>query len=169
MRPILAIVISAGILLGVHSYLRFAQSLRGKPAVAEADVAASGTYSADITLTFDAQADEFALEPVSLVFKRQQETLLKREELVPAGTPLVIENLPGIVEGENEFYFECVPKEDGRQIARAVRIRLFHDGVPVAEQTLWAEPGMVPHGAVVLKVERSPHAPRADTSGPPAP
>jgi hypothetical protein len=168
MRPILAIVISAGILLGVHSYLRLAQSLRGKPA-AEEESAASGKYSADITLTFDAQADEFALEPVSLFFKRQDQVLLKREGFIPAGEPLAVENIPGIVEGENEFYFECVPKEDGKQLARAVRVRLFHDGAPVAEQTLWAEPGMVPHGAVVLKVQRSPHAPRADTSGPPAP
>jgi hypothetical protein len=154
MRPFLALIISAGILLGVHSYLRFAQSLRGQhhADAASESVAASGKYSAEITLTFDAQADEFALEPTSLVLKKQNQVLLQRAELVPAGTPLVVENIAGIVEGENEFYFACVPKEDGRAIARAVRIRILRDGVPVADKTLWAEAGLVPQGAVVLDV-----------------
>jgi hypothetical protein len=158
MRPLLALVISAGILFGVYSYLRFAQSLRGTTEAAVVDVAATGKYSAEITLTFDAQADEFALSPVSLVLKRQDQVLLSREGLVPAGEPLVVENIPGIVEGENELYFECVPKDDGRQLARAVRIRLLRDGAVVADQTLWAEAGLVPQGTVMLKVEGSPHA-----------
>jgi len=156
MRPILALIISAAILLGVHSYLRFAQSLRGQRAdVADETVAATGKYSAEITLTFDAQADEFALEPTSLVLKRQDQVLLKREGLVSAGEPIVVENIAGIVQGENEFYFQCVPKDDGRALARAVRIRVLRDGVPVADRTLWAEAGLVPQGAVVVEVPKT--------------
>jgi hypothetical protein len=161
MRPLIALLTAAAILLSVHFYLQFAASLRGGHVEAVADVAATGIYSADVTLTFDAQADEFSLEPVSLVLRQQQRVLLKREDLVPAGEPLVVPNIPGVLVGDNEFYFESVPKNEGAPVARAVRVRLFRDGTLVAEQTLWSEPGQVPRGPILLHVE-APKAKKHD-------
>lgn len=152
MRPLIALVGSALILLGVHFYLRFAASLRHQPAAVVTDTAATGVYSADITLTFDAQADEFSLEPISLVFRHQTKELLKRTDLVAAGDPLMIRNIDGIIEGPNEFYLEVVPRDDGKQLAKATRVRLFRDGVVVADTTLWSEPGQVPRGRITLEV-----------------
>ena len=136
----------------MHFYLRFAESLRVKPVEAASQAQAAGTYSAQITLTFDAVADEFSLEPTSLLFRQQSQDLLKRTDLVLAGEPIVIESLPGVVEGPNEFYFECVPRNDGKAVARAVRVQLLHDGQVVADKTLWAEPGQVPRGQITLDV-----------------
>jgi hypothetical protein len=159
MRPLLSIVISAFILLGVRAYLGFAASLREARVlhyVAREEEAATGRFSAEITLTFDCQADEFSLEPTSLVLKHQGKELLKREGIVAAGEPIMIENIAGITAGKNEFYFECVPKDDGKALARAVRVRVLRDGVSVADQTLWSPPGQTPRGAIVVDVAPSP-------------
>ncbi len=153
MRPLIALLLSAGILLGVRMYLNLASSLRGGAKVVTVDqTAAEGQYSVDVTLTFDAQADEFALEPVSLVLRHQDKTLLERKELVPAGEPLVVDDVAGLVEGRNEFYFACIPRAEGGQVARAVRIRVLRDGAVVVDQTLWAEAGQTPRGRIVLDI-----------------
>ena len=152
MRPLIALILSATILLGVHFYLRFAESLRSGRVVQLEETAATGIYSAEITLTFPAQADEFSLEPTSLVLRQQGKELLRRDDLVPAGEPIVIPQIQGIIEGPNEFYFECVPRNEGEPVARAVRVRLLRDGVEVADETLWAPPGQVPRGRITLNV-----------------
>lgn len=155
MRPLIALLGSAAILLGVHFYLRFAESLRVQARVETAQTPAAGIFSARITLTFDAAADEFSLEPTSLILRQQSRELLRRDEPVSAGEPIVIDNIAGINEGQNEFYFECVPRNDGKSIARAVRLELLRDGVVVADTTLWAAPGQVPRGKIALDVPAS--------------
>lgn len=152
MRPAIAIILSTLILLSVHTYLRFAESLRGRVVAEKQDTAATGKFSAEITLTFDAEADSFALDRTSLLFKHQDEVLLKREDRVSAGTPLKIENLTQLVVGPNAFYFTCVPRDDGMQVAKAVRLQIFRDGVPIAEQTLWAAAGLAPRGEIRLDI-----------------
>lgn len=152
MRPLLAIILSAVVLLGVQSYLRFADSLRHRHAAQEHVVIAPGKYSADITLTFPAEADSFGLDGTSLVFHQQGKDLLKREGLVPAGEPLQIETLPDVVVGKNAFYFSTTPKESEQSAAKAVRVRIFRDGQPIAEQTFWSEPGLVPRGEIIVDV-----------------
>ncbi len=152
MRPLIALMGSAAILLGVYFYLQFAESLRVQPIEQTVETPAAGIYSAKITLTFDAAADEFSLEATSLVLRQQDHELLNRTDAVAAGEPIVIDNLPGIIEGKNEFYFECVPRDDGKSIARAVRVQLLRDGQVVADSTLWADPGQVPRGQITLDV-----------------
>jgi hypothetical protein len=152
MRPLIALLLSAAILLGVRAYLRFAESLRRPQASVVEEIVAYGKFSAEITLTFDAAADEFSLEPISLVFKQQDRVLLERRDPVRAGEPLVIENLTGIIAGRNEFYFECTPSPADQPLARAVRVRLFRDGAEVADTTLWAPPGQTPRGRITLDV-----------------
>lgn len=159
MRPIIALALSAGILLGVKVYLEFAASARGgRVGVVVPETAAHGKFSVEITLTFDAQADDFSLEPVAAVLRLQDKTLLRREGLIPAGESLQIDDVPGLVEGVNEFYFECTPKDDGRQIARAVRLRVKRDDVVVADQTLWADAGQTPRGVISMDVPVTPSA-----------
>lgn len=158
MRPLIALVSSAVILLGVHFYLRFAEGLRAKPVEAIETVAAEGKYAAEITLTFDAQADEFALEPTSVIFRQQSKTLLEKTGLVQAGEALRVDAIENVVEGRNEFYVECVPRSSDQPIARAVRVRLLRDGRVVSETTLWSEPGQTPRGVVVLDVPASKKA-----------
>lgn len=152
MRPLLALLLSAAILLGVRAYLQFAVSLRRPVVSVVEETAATGIFSAEITLTFDAAPDEFSLEPIALVLKQQDRVLLERHDLVRAGEPLVIDNLAGIVTGRNEFYFECIPSPADQPLARAVRVRLLRDGVEVADTTLWAPPGQTPRGRIVLDV-----------------
>jgi hypothetical protein len=116
------------------------------------EAAAAGVFSAEITLTFDAAPDEFALEPIALVFKQQDRVLLERTEKVAAGEPIVIDHLPGIIAGRNEFYFECIPSPADQPLARAVRVRLLRDGAEVADATLWAPAGQTPRGRITLDV-----------------
>ncbi|HTN76110.1 MAG TPA: hypothetical protein VL096_12715 [Pirellulaceae bacterium] len=155
MRPLIALTLAVLILSGVYSYLRFAETLRGRHAVAEQTSPATGHFSADITLTFAAEADAFAIDATSLIFKQQQRILLVKTGLVPAGEPLVIDPLPDVIAGDNAFYFECIPRATAEPLARAVRVRIFRDGELAAEQTLWSEPGQVPRGEIHLNLPRS--------------
>ena len=102
------------------------------------------------------QADDFALEPASVLVRLGGRDLLRRADRVPAGTALVIDDVPGIVEGRNEFYVQVTGSEQARSGARAVRVRVLRDGRPMdrAEQTLWSAPGERVEGVVVLDVPK---------------
>ncbi len=160
MRLALAILLSVLILLSVHSYLRFAESLRGRHVAAREETIAPGNYSAQITLTFDAEADAFALDHTSLLFTHQDQVLLKREDRVLASEPLVVDSLGKLIVGPNAFHFSCVPRDNSPNVAKAVRLQIFRDGHPIAEQTLWAKPGLTPQGEIRIEIPPLP----ADTA-----
>jgi hypothetical protein len=152
MRVLAAIIISLSILLGVQAFLHFASGQRTRSVATPELVPAKGHYSGEITLTFTAEADSFALDATSLLLKQQSHVLLKRDGRVPAGEPIVIENLTTVTEGLNEFYLECMPLDDGQAISRAVRLQIFRDGEAVADQTFWSPPGQIPRGTLKLMV-----------------
>jgi hypothetical protein len=122
--------------------------------------AAEGKFSLEVTLSFDAGADSaFSLDPtrstaVRVEFRGRE--LLRIDEPVAAGTPLRIDDVEGIVPGPNEFYIEAHPANQGLPVAHAARARVFRDSHPIADETLWSEPGLPVQG--VLRVDVPEHA-----------
>lgn len=156
MRPMLAVLISATILGSVWLYLRSESRRTITPAMSPLQVAA-GQFDLDITLSFDAGPDRFALDAAqtpSLIVEHLGEAILKRTDMISAGTPVRVEAVPQIQPGKNSFFVRCTPSESETPVARALRIRVWRDGTPVADSTLWSAPGAPCEG--VVEVEISP-------------
>ena len=155
MRPLVAILIAVFVIGGVHTFLKATGNydVKSTTAVDVGQLAARGTFAVDITLTFDAEADSFfADEPTSLLVRLGQTELLARADFVPAGTPLLIDPVPNIVQGRNEFYIQVIPRSEAEARSHAVRVRVLRDGQTIADETLWAEPGDPVTGRIVIDV-----------------
>jgi hypothetical protein len=77
---------------------------------------------------------------------------LRVDEPISAGAPVVVEHVSGIVAGANEFFVEAQPGDDALGAAHALRVRVLRDGNPIAEQTLWSEPGLPVRGTVRIDI-----------------
>jgi hypothetical protein len=108
----------------------------------------------DVTLTFDASPDPFALsgeQPNSIRVTCNGTPVLERHDAVPAGTPLQFDGMVPIAPGKNEFYVTAHPQENDEQ-ERAVRIRVSRGARVLAEQTLWSDPGAPVAGPVIVSI-----------------
>ncbi|MDP7205814.1 MAG: hypothetical protein QGH11_09610 [Pirellulaceae bacterium] len=173
MRPFLAIVVIAVALGSVKAYTSFVGSATGGNHQQFQETAAEGRFHLELTLSFDARGDAFNPESVLLKLHGDR-ILLQIEEPVSAGTVLDVDPVEGIVVGKNEFYLKVATGEDdtdaagfslstedvasesteagGADKSRAVRIRVFQDDQPIAEKTIWSEPGQAVEGLVVIEV-----------------
>jgi hypothetical protein len=154
MRPLLALIVAGAILGGLQLYMR----TRPQPAGRQAGVAehmAEGHFSVELTLTFDAGPDAFAVDladAAALLVRLRGREILRRSEAIAAGQQLRVDDVAGVVSGHNEFYVQATPRDAVAAVSRAVRVRILRDGHPIADQTLWAEPGEVVQGAIVVDV-----------------
>lgn len=154
MRPLLAFLTIVVILGGLQLYMRNRPS-RPEAALLIAETAAQGQYSLDITLTFDAGPDPFALDPdaaPSLLVLLRGAEVLRREDAVATGAVITVSDVQGLVQGANEFFVVAAPQDRSQPVARAVRVRVLRNGQPLAEQTIWSEPGEIVEGTVVVEI-----------------
>jgi hypothetical protein len=118
-------------------------------------------YSLEITPTFTAQEDPYALDtgdkrtPV-LTVKLNGSTILERYNDVERGESIQLEKVTGLVRGWNEFHIEASTSGSEYSRARALRFRLFQGLNPVLERTLWAAPGERLSGAIPYGIELEP-------------
>jgi hypothetical protein len=157
MRPLLALLLSLAIFGAVGGYLRFARELQQQRAIVGAEnTAAEGKFTLEVTLSFDAGADSaFSLDPSKSTAVRVQfrgREVLRVDEPVSAGTALRVEDVEEIVPGANEFYVEAHPANAALPVAHAARVRVFRDGHPIADETIWSEPGLPVQGTVRVEV-----------------
>lgn len=178
-RPLFACV-AVGVTLGsVALYAYFIKTLPPLPRAENLLEVATGKFDIEITLSFDAEADKaFLLEPTSVEVSLEGESILKESQSFTAGHPVVAENVAGVKIGDNDFHVAVysgdaarnltdTPNDDSDTfslgsdepsdeedyaVARAVRVRIFRDGRPIAEQTLWSDPGKPVEGQVLVTV-----------------
>jgi hypothetical protein len=154
------LTLTLGIFAAVGGYLRFAERTQRRTPAAEGHDAATaaGAFDVEITFTFDAGADAaFSLDPTQATAVRVEfrgRELMRMEQPVAAGTALRLEDVKGITPGVNEFFIEAQPANPSLDVAHAVRVRVFRDGNPLADQTLWSDPGLPVSGAVRVEVPR---------------
>ncbi len=145
MRPIIAAAIWLVLVGGLTAYMSTRQEViaprtfdlpKGK-----------GEFSMEITASFDAEPDPFSLRAdkddpaTTLLVKLNGRQVLQRTDKVPGGTPLVAENIAGVIQGKNEVYLEVNPGVTDIYKPHAVRVRVLRDNEPIAERTFWSEPG----------------------------
>jgi hypothetical protein len=153
MRPLLAFLTVITILGGLQLYMLY-RPQRTAVVGEQPEQRALGRFQVELTLTFDAGPDEFALDrsdaPTLLVRLRGQD-VMRRTEPVEA-VEQVVADVAGLVAGRNEFFVQATPRETTAERARAVRVRVLRDGTPIADQTLWSEPGELVQGALLVEL-----------------
>lgn len=174
MRPLLAILIAASILGAVGAYMAFQANLPEAADVRQLARSAEGKFSIEITLTFEPQPDAFGFDKqTEAIVRFGARDLLSDGIKLSAGAPTIIDDVPEVKVGRNEFYVEfrggdvSLAENDGfsfgeeskaggfkNLVSRAVRIRVLRDGASIdgAETTLWSEPGQPVAGLVVVDV-----------------
>jgi hypothetical protein len=169
MRPLLAFLVVGSILGGLQLYMTYRPQPRREPL--QAEVTAAGRFDVELTLTFDAGPDAFALDPTSaaaLLVQLRGHDVLRRTDRIAAGTHVVVKSVAGIVVGANEFYVQATPQDTTSPVARALRVRVLRNGNPLSQQTLWSEPGDVIQGAIVVEVPAWSGAPDRESTTTPA-
>ncbi len=155
MRPILALMISTVILGSVWTYLK-SQSPRATSKAEPVLQPVEGQFDVEITLTFAAGPDAYALRETdapSLIVEHLGHAILNRTDQIAAGASVLVEGVPHIERGKNSFFVRCTPREPDAEMARALRMRVLRDGIPVADSTLWSAPGAPCEGIVEVDIQ----------------
>ena len=147
MRITLALIIWLSFVGGLAFYMqhRDAAALRSKPQVDMQIV--EGSYALEITTTFAAEPDPFALrregeeELAALLVRLGNKEILRINDRLEAGTPIRLEPMLGLVEGTNEIYLEASPPLEEAGKSHAIRVHVQRDGQSIADQTFWSSPG----------------------------
>ena len=157
MRILLAAVVAISILGGIHIFLNQQQNKRRParpPVVAQA---ARGQFQIELVPTFDAGPDAFTLETESaaaIVVELHGKPLLNRTQPAPRGQPIVIENVAGLVVGQNELFVRATAAQEDPNAIRAMRVRVLRNEMVVAQAWLSSEPGTPAAGTVSLTLGR---------------
>ncbi len=118
---------------------------------------ASKAYSLELTPTFSLEKDPFALNPdesPALVVSLGDKELLALDS-VPEGEPVLLEEIPGLVRGMNEFFIKATPSAASASGAHALRVRLLQGPVVVAEESYWTGQGLPVNAVFRAELERS--------------
>jgi len=163
MRPLLALLVFTTILGGLQVYMKIRP--HATPPAVIAGLEAAGQISLEITLTFPAGADPFAIDAddsPSLLVVFQGNELLRVTESIEPGETIRIDDVPNVTVGINEFYVRASPR-DLDESPRAIRVRVLGDNHPLAEESIWSQPGTLVEGTVVVPIESMPETPAEAT------
>ncbi len=153
-RPVLAVLIAASILLFVWQYAEFTDRIRPAP-VRIVEDAAAGQFDVRVVCTFDCAGNDFGSPALRVRFRDR--VLMERQESVAAGEVITVRNVPDVKQGFNDFLVQATPLETAgaatgafsleapapgsrgeTAIARAVRVEILQDGFVVADELLWS-------------------------------
>ncbi len=144
-RVIMAAAVWVVIVGGVGLYMN--RRVDAPPVQAVETREAQGSYTLEVTPSFAAETDPFALttdtsaSPAALRVLVNGQVALERESEVAGGQPIRVDDVPGLIEGGNEFYVEANPPLSEGSRSHAVRVRILCDGEALAEHSLWSEEG----------------------------
>ena len=163
MRPLLALLVVTIILGGLQLYMMVRP--HAAPLAEIPGLKAAGQISLEITLTFAAGADPFAVDAddsPSLLVVFEGNELLRITESIEPGETIRIDDVPNVTVGINEFYVRASPQHLDES-ARAIRVRVLRDNHPLTEDSIWSQPGTLVEGTVVVSIESLPETPAEAT------
>lgn len=154
-RPVLAFIIAAVIILFVWQYTQFVDRIRPEP-IQITRQQSSGKFDLRVITTFAAVGNDFGSPALSVKFRGRM--LIERFESIVAGHVVEVRDVEGIVVGPNEFLVQVTPVEEltdtnsgafsldsptsdaqeNESIARAVRVEILRDGAIVESQLIWS-------------------------------
>jgi len=154
MRLLLAAAVALGILVGTRAFLVSTTTNR-VTRIALQEQEADGKFQIQLVPMFDAGPDAFALDTAdasTLIVEMRGQTIYNRQQPAANGTPIVIDDVQGLVAGDNELFIRATPASDDPNAIRAIRVRVLRNGRVIAEVWLSSEPGTPAEGTVRLQL-----------------
>lgn len=152
MRPLLTLILTAGLLGGTWCYTSFVNRIVPQPNNFRVKLA-NETYSLEILRTFDAVSDSDSetsqletdatarSEEHALLVLFQGEALMALDDVVPASQHLEIAAIPGIEVGENEVFFKARLAPPAPNEFHAMQVRVLKGGREIGKSTFSSYPG----------------------------
>jgi len=114
-------------------------------------------YAVEVTPTFTAEADPFALNADSKTAAAIEIRLNGAAvELASAplsrGQTLALQPLKNLLAGANELFIKASPPTTESHLDHGVRVRILEDGVPILDRTLWGNQGALVSGTIMFTV-----------------
>jgi len=165
MRFFLSLFIWLAIVGGLFAYTwqRDAGLPKG-PSIVEAAKQVKGSHFLEITPTFSAEKDPFALQSDTdnirlLELKLNGKALDIKAVEMKRGQVMLIRELPKLLVGFNEFYISASPPIAESMLSHGIRVRLLDGSSVLFDNTIWASPGARVSGAInfTLIVNKDDH------------
>ncbi|WP_136796317.1 hypothetical protein [Desulfosediminicola ganghwensis] len=147
MRFVLTAVIWIVIVGGLWGYTR--QRLQAEAGIERIQpqlVQVTQKFDLILTPTFSVEPDPFALQvtdelAVTMDLRINGQQVAIAADSLQRGVPLVIEDVRGLVEGQNEIYVQASPPLSESEKSHAVRVQLRRASSSLMDNTIWASQG----------------------------
>lgn len=138
--------------LWVYTWQRDAR-LPDSPLAAPPVETVQGNYRLEITPTFSAETDPFALQADtpktdSIELRLNGQLLQQPDEAIIRGKILKILNIPVMLTGYNEIFVSASPPISETDLDHGIRVRLLDGETIIVDDTIWAGSGARVSGSV---------------------
>jgi len=118
----------------------------------------SGNWILELTPTFSAEADPFALEtedgaPAPIEVSLNAVPVALDSLRVVRGDALQIENLGELQQGPNEVFVKASPPLHESDLNHGIRVRILDGQAVLADETIWGNRGALVSGSVTFKLK----------------
>lgn len=145
MRFILTFFIWLIIVGGLWTYIHYRDNDIPATVNGTGLITADASVTIEITPTFNLERDPFALQSeiaeTGLMLHFNSINIAVLENNIQRGKTYRLENIKGLVHEQNNIFFQASPPLSESSLEQAVRIRVFINNTPTAEQTFWAGQG----------------------------
>ena len=146
MRIVWALLIWGVFTGGLTFYMQQRDTVAGTQPAAITLEKAPGRYFLNITTTFAAEPDPFALTtgdepPAALLVRLGSNIVMSKADGIKPGIPMQVALADGLTVGSNEIFVQASPPLRAESGAQAVRVQILKDDIVLKEQTFWAAPG----------------------------
>lgn len=119
-------------------------------------------YSVELTPTFSAEADPFALDDgassQAIELQLNGNTIDLSGFEFSRGQNVTIEKLSEVLMGHNELFLKASPPVSDVSINHGVRIRFLEDDSALLDETIWNNQGSLISGTINFKIESESEA-----------
>ena len=154
MRPVLALLICVACVGSVQGFMWFVDSVPIQQAQVIVREPATGKFTLEVTLSFDALPDEFTDAPAALL-RFEDEIIFESKERLSADSVHQVNDIKVFKSGANEIFFAFSCSDDDLIRAKAVRMVIRQDDRVIADNTHWSQPGDLVEGTMTLEVSPS--------------
>ena len=166
MRFILSLIIWFTLVGGLYGYTQIRDQSRMVSIEQQTQVTdATGEYSLRLTPTFSVERDPFALtteieNTTGFELWLNGKRITIDVENLHQGTAMMVEKIPGLIEGGNEIFVKASPPVSGDMDHYAMRVELLENGSVILEETMWSSGGAQVSGTMTVnlgKEEKDEH------------
>ena len=166
MRFLMVVAIWIVIVGGLWNYI-FHRDAKRELIVAATpiDLTVEGQYALEITPTFSAEDDPFALKTSdntdsSFEVKLNGNALDMNVLEVQRGETIRNAKVGGVLTGHNEIYVNASPPLSENTLEHGIRVKFYQDNTLIVDRTVWADQGALVSGTISfnhLETEEASH------------